>query len=74
MVFRATELNGISLDVIIDKKSSSGVFQAVKVRKMGRNQPRDLKIVLCPGTDEERILKVASDCVKCMGRALLSGR
>lgn len=73
-MFRATELSGISLDVIIDKKRSSGVFQAVKVRKMRRNQPRALKIVLCPGTAEERILKVASDCVKCMGRALLSGR
>ena len=49
--------------MIIGKKRSSGVFQAVKVRKMRRNQPRDLKIVLCPGTGEERILKVASDGV-----------
>ena len=49
--------------MIIDKKRSSGVFQAVKVRKMRRNQPRDLKIVLCPGTGEEKILKVASDGV-----------
>lgn len=74
MVFRAAELNGITLDMIIDKKRSSGIFRAVKVRKMRRNQPRDLKIVLCPGTGEKRILKVASDCIKCMGRTLLSGR
>lgn len=43
MIPRATEVNEITSGVIVDKKRSPGVFQAVKVRKMRRNQPSDLK-------------------------------
>lgn len=74
MILRATEVNEITSGVIVDKKRSPGVFQALQVRKMRRNQPSDLKTGWYPGTGEVSVLKGVSDCVKCMGRTVLSGR